>query len=466
MRRYKGKLIGFLVVMLVLTSGSLFAQLSHFLYLQSDNNQPFYIRYNSKIISSTSSGYLILSKLKEGPVEIIVGFPQSKQPEQPFQINIEKTEKGYLIKNFGEKGWGLFDLQTAAVVYAATPSTIFQNNSTTPASKPADDPFANMLSNVTQDTTVKNVTVKKQEPKPDTPKLVAAPVKTEVKQDTPKPVVIESKPVAVTVSPVQEKPQKVDTPLQQTVVPMNPGVKDTVVKTKEPVQQEPVWTASSKTAVQRIRKFESREGVDCVFEVTETNGRKDTIRLFIAGDSSFIQTEVKEEPVIEIKKDTVVAVQQQQVLPKTEEKKEEIKQTVDTPLVVKEQPKTEPSIPAAQVTKPAVDPVTETKPATIPNSNCKDNAGEDDFMKLRKRMAAQSKEEAMVNEAKKVFKTRCFSTAQLKNLAVLFLTDEWRYRFYDAALPFVSDFGSFKSLGDTITDDYYRKRFQALLPNQ
>ncbi|WP_407522555.1 hypothetical protein PDL71_15145 [Lacibacter sp. MH-610] len=465
MRRYKGKLIGLLVVMLVLSSGSLVAQLNHFLYLQSDNNQPFYIRYNSKIISSTSSGYLILSKLKEGSVEIIVGFPQSKQPEQPFQINVDKTEKGYLIKNFGEKGWGLFDLQTAAVVYAASPAAVVQGNSTTPATKPADDPFANMLSNVTQDTTVKNVTVKKQEPKPDTPKLVTAPVKTEIKQDTPKPVVTESKPDVVTTPPVQEKIQKVDTPLQQTITPMNPGVKDTVVKVQEPVQQEPVWTAPSKTPVQQIRKFESREGVDCVFEVTETNGRKDTIRIFIAADSSFVQTEVKEEPVTEIKKDTIVPVQQQ-VLPKTEEKKEEIKQTVDTPLVVKEQPKTEPSAPALQVTKPVADPVTETKPAAIPNSNCKDNAGEDDFMKLRKRMAAQSKEEAMVSEAKKVFKTKCFSTTQLKNLAVLFLTDEWRYRFYDAALPFVSDFGSFKSLGDTITDDYYRKRFQALLPNQ
>lgn len=465
MRRYKSKFIGLLVVMLVLSSGSLVAQISHFLYLQSDNNQPFYIRYNSKIISSTSSGYLILSKLKEGSVEIIVGFPQLKQPEQPFQINIDKTEKGYLIKNFGEKGWGLFDLQTAAIVYAAAPAAVVQGNNTTPSSKPADDPFANMLSNVTQDTTVKNVTVKKQEPKPDTPKLVTAPVKTEIKQDTPKPVVTESKPVVVTTPPVQDKPQKVDTPLQQIVVQTNPPVKDTVVKTQEPVQQEPVWTAPSKTAVQRIRKFESREGVDCVFEVTETNGRKDTIRLFIPADSLLVQTEVKEEPVTETKKDTVITVQQQ-VLPKTEEKKEEIKQTVDTPLVVKEQPKTEPSVPAVQVTKPVADPVTETKPAAIPNSNCKDNAGEEDFLKLRKRMAAQSKEESMVSEAKKVFKTKCFSTAQLKNLAVLFLTDEWRYRFYDAALPFVSDFGSFKSLGDTITDDYYRKRFQALLPNQ
>ena len=80
-------------------------------------------------------------------------------------------------------------------------------------------------------------------------------------------------------------------------------------------------------------------------------------------------------------------------------------------------------------------------------------------------MASQSKEEEMVNEARKVFKTKCFTSAQLKNLAVLILTDEWKYRFYDAALPFVSDYSNFKPLGETIQDPYYKKRFQALLPN-
>ncbi len=76
------------------------------------------------------------------------------------------------------------------------------------------------------------------------------------------------------------------------------------------------------------------------------------------------------------------------------------------------------------------------------------------------------KDESMINVAKKVFRTKCFSTAQIKNLAVLFLNDEGRYRFYDAAMLYITDFSNFKNLGETIQDEYYKKRFSALLPNQ
>lgn len=419
------------------------SQLSHFIYLQTDNKQPFYIKYNSKIISSTASGYIILSKLNDGSINFSLGFPQSNQPEQKFAVTIDKTEKGYLIKNFADKGWGLFDLQSAAIIYAQTNQAPANNNNSTITTPPANDPFANMLSTVTQDSTVKNVTVKKEE-KPvvvDTPKPQPVVI---TKADTPKK---EEVTITKQEEPKKQEPivqtQKIDTPNQQ-----EPIVQQLVV-------QEPTWVAPAKTPVQRIRRFDSKEGTDLVFEVAESNGIRDTIRLFIAADSSAINNptpEIKQE-VTEQKKDTVIAEPLPQsplnILPK----KEEVK--VDTPIVKKEEPKAEIK------TEPAT-----TKPAVIPNSNCKDEATEDDFLKLRKRMAAQSKEEAMVTEAKKIFKTKCFSTTQLKNLGVLFLTDEWRYRFYDAALPYVSDFGSFKSLGDTITDDYYKKRFQALLPNQ
>jgi hypothetical protein len=418
------------------------AQLSHFVYLQTDNRQPFYIKYNNKIISSTTSGYLILSKLNDGTINFSLGFPQTNEPEQKFAITIDRTEKGYLIKNFNEKGWGLFDLQSAAITYAQTNAPQTNSNSTViTTTPPANDPFANMLSNVTQDSTVKTVTVKKEE-KPvvvDTPK--PAPVIAKV--DTPKKeeVVVQSPPQEKKPEPVTTKEEKpaIDTP-----------------KVQEPILQEPVWVAPAKSVVQRIRRFDSREGSDLVFEVVENNGARDTIRLFIAADSSVTNTaapEVKQE-ITEPKKDTILTTPLPQselkILP--EVKKEEVKQ--DTPVTKREEPKSE--IKTEPVTKTPV----------IPNSNCKEEATEDDFLKLRKRMAAQNKEEAMVNEAKKVFKTKCFSTSQLRNLAVLFLTDEWRYRFYDVALPFVSDFSSFKSLGDTITDDYYKKRFQALLPNQ
>jgi hypothetical protein len=417
------------------------AQLSHFIYLQTDNKQPFYIKYNSKIISSTASGYVILSKLNDGIINFSIGFSQSNELEQKFALTIDKTEKGYLIKNFADKGWALFDLQSAAITYAQTnqvPSSTTNSTITTP---PANDPFANMLSAVTQDSTVKNVTVKKED-KPvviDTPKL-QPPV---VKIDTPK------KEEVVTSN--QEETNKQENIVQQ---PKSDTPKTQEPLVQQPVVQEPKWTAPSKTPVQRLRRFDSKEGSDLVFEVAESNEVRDTIRIFITADSSAIAPpapEIKQEEPQQ-NKDTVAVEPLPQsplnILPK----KEDVK--VDSPLVKKEEPKTE------------IKTETVIKPAVIPNSNCKEEATEDDFLKLRKRMAAQNKEDAMVNEAKKVFKSKCFSTAQLKNLAVLFLTDEWRYRFYDAALPFVSDFGSFKSLGDTISEEYYKKRFQALLPNQ
>jgi len=86
------------------------------------------------------------------------------------------------------------------------------------------------------------------------------------------------------------------------------------------------------------------------------------------------------------------------------------------------------------------------------------------LVKLRRRMATQRKDEQMVSEAQKAFRNKCYTTAQLRNLSVLFLSDEGRYRFFDAAMPFVTDFSNFKSLGETIQDEYYKRRFLALIP--
>jgi hypothetical protein len=419
-------------------------QLSHFVYLQTENNQPFYIKHNNKIISSTSSGYIILSKLNDGVINFILGFPQSNEPEQKINLTIDKTEKGYLIKNFGDKGWGLFDLQSNYIIYSQIPQTSAANNNTITPAAPANDPFSNMLSTVTQDSTVKNVTVKKVE------KPVAI--------DTPKP-----QPIQVV---------KIDTPLKENVTvvkPEEPKIEETVNQTKPidtpqiqkpeilpSVVLEPEWKAPPKTVIQRIRRFDSREGIDLVYEILETNNVRDTVRIFIAVDSSVLKNstpELKQEVIMQ-KEDTATVTPLPQsplkVLPQI--KKDEVKS--DTPILFKKE--SEKEIKNENVINPVF----------IPNSNCKESATEEDFLKLRKRMAAQNKEEAMVIEARKIFKTKCFSTAQIKNLGVLFLTDEWRYRFYDAALPFVLDFGSFKSLSDTIADDYYKKRFEALLPNQ
>jgi hypothetical protein len=99
----------------------------------------------------------------------------------------------------------------------------------------------------------------------------------------------------------------------------------------------------------------------------------------------------------------------------------------------------------------------------VKNNNCKVMAIEDDFYKLRKKMAGEKNDDDMISEAKKTFKTKCFSTVQIRNLSTLFLTDESKYKFFDAAYQYVSDLENFSTLQSALKEEYYINRFKAML---
>ena len=80
-------------------------------------------------------------------------------------------------------------------------------------------------------------------------------------------------------------------------------------------------------------------------------------------------------------------------------------------------------------------------------------------------MAAESTEEDMVSAAKKIFKAKCYTTEQVKNLGLLFLKDAGKYNFFDAAYPSVSDSNNFSKLENQLSDPYYINRFKAMLRN-
>jgi len=97
------------------------------------------------------------------------------------------------------------------------------------------------------------------------------------------------------------------------------------------------------------------------------------------------------------------------------------------------------------------------------NSDCKEFATDEDFLKLRKKMAAENNNDDMIRIAKKVFRTRCFSTEQIKNLSFLFLNDEGKYMFFDTAYPFASDSDQYYLLVSQLMDGYYINRFKAMI---
>lgn len=448
--RYLLSIIAFIVSSLCAS-----AQKVYFIYLQSDNGA-FYIKMNDKIFSSATSGYLILSNLVDSTYNFSIGFPSS-QSESKFVVALGGKDRGFLIKNF-DSGLGLFDLQNLTIIRAQKDesekniSYIRRN-----------DDFSSLLSKAAKDTTLlyavvrvktDDVVVQKEEPKKEEPKQTVA--ETILARDTSAinsvqtDIAIETKKSdSISVSPINNDVKKDDTVVVNTSIKEEPK-KDTIAfdEQKEPpkqvidstinttaittekmpdttstVQEEPA-TVFKKSQVKKHSESSTSEGFGLVF-YDNYDGGSDTIRLLIPNppilfkqsdqDSSLVQKDFIH--VDELKKDTVQ----------------------QTPIVV-----------AAKNNSPV-------------KSQCKSTASNNDFFKLRKNMAGENTDEDMIGEAKKFFKSKCFTTEQIKNLSALFLTSAGKYQFFDAAYLHVSDQENFPSLESEIKDDYYLKRFKALI---
>lgn len=109
------KKILFSLAILMLITTALSAQQKYFVYIQCETKDPFYVQVNGATYSSTPSGYLIIPKLTTDNYAVTIGFAKNKYPEQNFNLTVN-NDMGYSLKQFGDKGWGLFDLETFATV--------------------------------------------------------------------------------------------------------------------------------------------------------------------------------------------------------------------------------------------------------------------------------------------------------------------------------------------------------------
>jgi hypothetical protein len=96
------------------------------------------------------------------------------------------------------------------------------------------------------------------------------------------------------------------------------------------------------------------------------------------------------------------------------------------------------------------------------NSDCHSYATDYDVDKLRVKLLEISKDEDRIVAARKVFKTRCFATRQIRALSEVFTSDAGKYRFFEAAYPFCSD-SQFSELGAILADPVYSGKFRAMV---
>lgn len=421
------------------------AQQNHFIYIQAENKQPFYVKLDKNLYSPTASGYMIMPKLKDGDYNLSIGFPKSEWAEQKIICTIDKNDIGYLLKNFGSKGWGLFNLQTLDVVMASDTAKAaiveMVNNK---------DAFSNMLSKVVNDSTIRQTEIVKEVKKAPSKEVDIVP--TVMSNE------IETKGQAVELQKEKLKPSVVK----------DENTSTAVIKEIEKIEIEKDNASeivdNTRNSITRSLLNNNADGTEMIF-IDEVNGKKDTIRVFIPTEKKSVNVVVEDRPK-EIEKSKLepkaVAVKQDEKvkdsrfleieLPGPNTKPEENKATLNK------------EISKDETLKPAEKPVKQiTQMAPMINSDCKKFASDEDFLKLRKKMAGEDNDDDMIVLAKKLFKTRCFTVEQVKNLSVLFLKDAGKYAFFDMAYPFVSDSQNFSILQNQLSETYYINRFRVMI---
>lgn len=491
-------------------SVNLMAQQEYFIFIQADNSQPFYAIVNSKTHSSSPRGNLILSRLADSTYQITIGFPGNKYPEQVFTVAIKKKDKGFQLRLVGASEWNLFNWQSQeSIKPPARSNQMAQGERKT-------DGFAILMANVVNDSTVLYTSIAKAEPglaekKEETKtdpgtginenstdvaknssanevdKMLATKEaarlsdslnKVANKTDSHK---VESKE-AIVVVPIENKEnkgktnaensevktsktdsglaksdessnQKSLTKKEETAIALGLATaqsKDSAEKKVDTTVSIPISTAS----VEKITETNTDQGKELVF-LSRGTGSADTVKLFIS---------------FEVNLDTATLVKK--VDTPVHNEIEELKPKVDAAVVVNENekekqkeiknPDTLKQVPATIVATPDANKKPEKKVEMI-NSDCRGLAIDADVDKLRIKMLAENNVDDRIAAARKYFKTKCFYTKQIRSLSELFLSDEGRYRFFDAAFPFAVDTDNFKQLVSLLSDEYFVNRFKAMV---
>lgn len=139
-------------------------QAQHYFFIEADRQQPFYVRMEGKLISSSAGGFLLVPKVDHEKLLLTIGFPKNQFPEISFELGQMDRDRGFQLKDFGEKGWVLFDRNNLQVIMPA----IFTEQKLLVVEKPKADGFASLLADVTGDTTL--LEKKQTSPLPPPPK--------------------------------------------------------------------------------------------------------------------------------------------------------------------------------------------------------------------------------------------------------------------------------------------------------
>lgn len=497
MHRFRMKLV-YLFCCLLAASGLSAQDPSYFVYIQHEKQQPFYVKVDGKLLSSSLKGYVILPKLHAGKVPVTVGFPKSEDPEQQFVIRLNGSrDYGYLLKNTGEKEYALYDLQTFATLKSAggAPSPPAEDVTVTRVtSETATPEQKELINNVQVD--VEAALAKKPdtaEPKSTEPakkssfasaldKVVTddrpddMPVELPKPKPTPPPVT-ETAPLATVVTeseaPAVKKPRnrkrgKEREPLTEEEQALLNNVLEDEKKAAADEALLPADTTA--TAAAQPEGGESRPVEEQpVKEKKEKKSKKKRDQPepeFIDFGSAPATTpatspaaapaEAAGEVVAE------AAGESTEMSAKEAREAKRLKKKAEREAAIREG-EIKDSIANAEFNKEEVAEGKKKPALNMVNSDCQKVLEVDDFRKLLRTMNGKKTDEDMVDAFRRGTRSVCVSTEQVRALTQLISTEENRYQLLDAAYARTYDSQNFAGLADLLKEDYYKGRFKAML---
>jgi hypothetical protein len=436
-----------LVAFLFLMAGSSYAQQNYFVLIRMDNNQPFYARIGARAFSSSAQGHLIIPQLRDSTYIITIGFPKKLFPERDFSFTIKKNDWEFQLKDLGEKGWGLFNPQTMELkmpVRIDTADTRFR-----PEGVKKDDAFSRLMAGVVSDTAVMyNTYAQENTGKKDTAQRSRA-------------IAISQQQSAATVPVSQAPGVQVQTRPDSSFKP-TPPVLNTGTKTDSAVAG-PVTTAPGVSGGNALPGITSAPGGTggtahpAAFVPKAANrhkgvfieklGEQKTAAMWKITYADHANGRPVDTILIQIPVDS--GAQLAGTAPKGTTTDGGAKPGTDAGT-------------AGTGAKPGPDPGAKNKKSpVVVNSDCKAFAGDYDVDKLRLKLLASPKDEDKILIAKKIFKSKCFSSPQIRALCEVFTADAGKYRLLEAAYPFVWD-DRFRGLSDVLTDPSYATRFRTM----
>lgn len=391
----------------------------HYIFIEADGQQPFYLKQGNTTKSSSAAGFLIIPKINASEMEFSIGFPKNIYPEVSFYISGTDRDRGFQLKMMEGQGWSLFDRTSLEVIKGGVPKA-----SPIELQLPQKDEgsFAKLLATATDDQSL----------------LERMPKKDSIEKASPAKSITKAELTAVATKPglkdSLEKKDKVISGLKDSL-----GKKDKVISVlKDSLGKKdkvilPEMSLSAQMEDSNVKRL--------VYVEKTVRGGSDTIN-------------------VEIEKKKTVAAPEPLTTPKDSTLIPSSPKTIDSPAGSSDS--------IAQLNKPIAG--TDSSKANIQVSKAspiivcdRPIADYKDIRALQKKLLGISSEDEQRNYAVKAFSQKCYNTKQALEIGWFFLEETSRLQLFKALKPLIADKASFGNLEASFLKEENIIAFRALV---